>query len=59
MKKLSVVFNALQSSVLCMVLFMSVCMVGFTSCSDDAPEGGLGELVSSEKKERKKTIVVR
>ncbi len=31
-----------------MVLFMSVCMVGFTSCSDDAPEGGLGELVSSE-----------
>ena len=46
MKKLSVVFNALQSSVLCMVLFMSVCMVGFTSCSDDdAPTGGL---VSSE-----------
>ena len=42
MKKLSVVFNALQSSVLCMVLFMSVCMVGFTSCSDDdAPTGGL------------------
>ena len=46
MKKLSVVFNALQSSVLCIVLFMSVCMVGFTSCSDDdAPTGGL---VSSE-----------
>ena len=46
MKKLSVVFNALQSRVLCMVLFMSVCMVGFTSCSDDdAPTGGL---VSSE-----------
>ena len=46
MKKLSVVFNALQSSVLCMVLFMSVCMLGFTSCSDDdAPTGGL---VSSE-----------
>ena len=46
MKKLSVVFNALQSSVLCMVLFMSVCMVGLTSCSDDdAPTGGL---VSSE-----------
>ena len=42
MKKLSVVFNALQSRVLCMVLFMSVCMVGFTSCSDDdAPTGGL------------------
>ena len=43
MKKLSVIFNALQSSVLCMVLFMSVCMVGFTSCSydDDAPTGGL------------------
>ena len=43
MKKLSVVFNALQSSVLCIVLFMSVCMVGFTSCShdDDAPTGGL------------------
>ena len=46
MKKLSFVFNALQSSVLCMVLFMSVCMLGFTSCSDDdAPTGGL---VSSE-----------
>lgn len=43
MKKLSVIFNALQSSVLCMVLFMSVCMVGFTSCSvdDDAPTAGL------------------
>ena len=43
MKKLSFVFNALQSSVLCMVLFMSVCMVGFTSCSydDDAPTDGL------------------
>ena len=43
MKKLSVVFNALQSRVLCMVLFMSVCMVGFTSCSydDDAPTDGL------------------
>ena len=43
MKKLSVVFNALQSRVLCMVLFMSVCMVGVTSCSydDDAPTGGL------------------
>ena len=44
MKKLSVVFNALQSRVLCMVLFMSVCMVGFTSCSvddDDAPTAGL------------------
>lgn len=43
MKKLSVVFNALQSRVLCMVLFMSACMVGFTSCSydDDAPTGGL------------------
>ena len=43
MKKLSVVFNALQSRVLCMVLFMSVCRVGFTSCSydDDAPTGGL------------------
>ena len=46
MKKLSVVFNALQSRVLCMVLFMSVCMLGFTSCSDDdAPTDGL---VSSE-----------
>lgn len=43
MKKLSVVFNALQSRVLCMLLFMSVCMFGFTSCSydDDAPTGGL------------------
>lgn len=43
MKKLSVVFNALQSRVLCMVLFMSACMVGFTSCSydDDAPTDGL------------------
>lgn len=47
MKKLSVVFNALQSRVLCMVLFMSACMVGFTSCSydGDAPTDGL---VSSE-----------
>ena len=42
MKKLSIVFNALQSRVLCMVLFMSVCMVAFTSCSyDDAPTDGL------------------
>ena len=46
MKKLSVVFNALQSRVLCMVLFMSVCMVGFTSCSDD--DASTGGLVSSE-----------
>ena len=42
MKKLSVAFNALQSRVLCMVLFMSECMVAFTSCSyDDAPTDGL------------------
>lgn len=41
MKKMSVVFNAFKSSVLCFVLFMSACLIGFTSCGDDDdPQGG-------------------
>lgn len=38
MKKLSFFANTLQRGVLCLVLLMSTCMVGFTSCSDDDEE---------------------
>ena len=47
MKKLSVVFKALQSSVLCLVPFMSVGMIGFTSCSDEESDAPTNGLVSS------------
>lgn len=40
MKKLSFVFDAVRSSVLCMVLLLSATAVGFASCGDDEEDGG-------------------
>jgi len=40
MKKLSFFADALQTSVLSVILLMSACMIGFTSCSDDDEEDG-------------------
>ncbi len=38
MKRLSFIFDALRSSVLCVVLLLSVIAVGFASCGDDDNE---------------------
>ena len=43
MRKLSVFSNlVLQKSILCLVVLMSACMVGFTSCSGDEDVTGQG-----------------